>query len=55
VFCQNHDSSWQLQGERVTPERLAGMMLELQALGCHNINWVTPELSGHGGRGRACA
>jgi putative pyruvate formate lyase activating enzyme len=43
VFCQNHDISWQLQGERVTPERLAGMMLELQALGCHNINWVTPE------------
>ncbi len=43
VFCQNHDISWQLQGERVTPERLAGMMLELQAIGCHNINWVTPE------------
>jgi putative pyruvate formate lyase activating enzyme len=43
VFCQNHDISWQLQGERVPPERLAGMMLELQAIGCHNINWVTPE------------
>jgi putative pyruvate formate lyase activating enzyme len=43
VFCQNHDISWQLQGERVTPARLAGMMLELQAIGCHNINWVTPE------------
>jgi putative pyruvate formate lyase activating enzyme len=43
VFCQNHDISWQLRGERVTPERLAGMMLELQELGCHNINWVTPE------------
>jgi putative pyruvate formate lyase activating enzyme len=43
VFCQNHDISWQLQGERVTPERLAGMMLELQGIGCHNINWVTPE------------
>jgi putative pyruvate formate lyase activating enzyme len=43
VFCQNHDISWQLQGERVTPERLASMMLELQAIGCHNINWVTPE------------
>jgi putative pyruvate formate lyase activating enzyme len=43
VFCQNHDISWQLQGERVTPDRLAGMMLELQAAGCHNINWVTPE------------
>ena len=43
VFCQNHDISWQLQGERVTPERLAAMMLELQTRGCHNINWVTPE------------
>jgi putative pyruvate formate lyase activating enzyme len=41
--CQNHDISWQLRGELVTPERLAGMMLELQAIGCHNINWVTPE------------
>jgi putative pyruvate formate lyase activating enzyme len=43
VFCQNHDISWQLQGERVTPIRLAAMMLELQEVGCHNINWVTPE------------
>jgi putative pyruvate formate lyase activating enzyme len=43
VFCQNHDISWEVQGELVTPERLAGMMLELQAIGCHNINWVTPE------------
>ena len=43
VFCQNYDISWQVKGERVSPERLAEMMLELQALGCHNINWVTPE------------
>jgi putative pyruvate formate lyase activating enzyme len=43
VFCQNHDISWQLQGERVAPVRLAEMMLELQEIGCHNINWVTPE------------
>jgi putative pyruvate formate lyase activating enzyme len=32
-----------VQGEVVTPERLAEMMLELQAIGCNNINWVTPE------------
>jgi putative pyruvate formate lyase activating enzyme len=32
-----------VRGERTTPERLASMMLELQAIGCHNINWVTPE------------
>jgi putative pyruvate formate lyase activating enzyme len=43
VFCQNHDISWQVRGERVSPVRLAQMMLELQAMGCHNINWVTPE------------
>jgi putative pyruvate formate lyase activating enzyme len=43
VFCQNHDISWEVKGERVTPARLAQMMLQLQAQGCHNINWVTPE------------
>jgi putative pyruvate formate lyase activating enzyme len=43
VFCQNHDISWQLNGEGASPRRLAGMMLELQAIGCHNVNWVTPE------------
>jgi putative pyruvate formate lyase activating enzyme len=43
VFCQNHDISWEVRGEKVTPARLAEMMLELQAIGCHNINWVTPE------------
>jgi putative pyruvate formate lyase activating enzyme len=41
--CQNHDISWEVRGEVVAPERLAAMMLELQAIGCHNINWVTPE------------
>src|SRR5712691_9692745 len=43
VFCQNHDISWEVRGERVTPARMAAMMLELQAIGCHNVNWVTPE------------
>ncbi|HEX2102910.1 MAG TPA: radical SAM protein [Solirubrobacteraceae bacterium] len=43
VFCQNHDISWKLRGERVSAPRLASMMLELQGLRCHNINWVTPE------------
>jgi putative pyruvate formate lyase activating enzyme len=43
VFCQNHDISWEVRGERVGPVRLAEMMLELQAMGCHNVNWVTPE------------
>jgi putative pyruvate formate lyase activating enzyme len=43
VFCQNHDISWEVCGEVVTPIRLAEMMIELQTIGCHNINWVTPE------------
>ena len=43
VFCQNYDISQAGQGEEVRPERLAEMMLELQARGCHNINFVTPE------------
>jgi putative pyruvate formate lyase activating enzyme len=43
VFCQNHDISQQEAGNEVRPEQLAAMMLELQDMGCHNINWVTPE------------
>ena len=43
VFCQNFDISWQLRGTPAPTERLARMMLELQADGCHNINFVTPE------------
>jgi putative pyruvate formate lyase activating enzyme len=43
VFCQNFDVSWQVQGQEVDAGRLAAMMLELQEIGCHNINWVTPE------------
>jgi putative pyruvate formate lyase activating enzyme len=43
VFCQNDDISQQEAGVEVKPEQLAMMMLELQAQGCHNLNWVTPE------------
>ncbi len=44
VFCQNFDISRRARGSvPVSPARLAEMMLELQALGCHNINLVTPE------------
>jgi putative pyruvate formate lyase activating enzyme len=32
-----------LEGDIAPPEKLAAMMLELQARGCHNINLVTPE------------
>ena len=43
VFCQNYDISQDGRGIDVPPTRLAEMMLELQADGCHNINFVTPE------------
>lgn len=43
VFCQNFDISQIKSGRETSPEALAQMMLELQHLGCHNINFVTPE------------
>src|SRR5713226_7979821 len=43
VFCQNFEVSWRVEGEITSPAKLASMMLELQAHGCHNINLVTPE------------
>jgi len=43
VFCQNFDVSWQGKGRDTRPGQLAVMMLRLQAEGCHNINFVTPE------------
>jgi putative pyruvate formate lyase activating enzyme len=42
VFCQNWEISQREAGREVTPRRLASMMIELQELGCHNINLVTP-------------
>jgi putative pyruvate formate lyase activating enzyme len=41
-FCQNYPISQFGYGEVVSIERLAGMMLELQIRGAHNINFVTP-------------
>jgi putative pyruvate formate lyase activating enzyme len=47
VFCQNYEISQDVSpGPAIAglpPETLAGMMLELQRKGCHNINFVTPE------------
>ncbi|UYZ40047.1 MAG: radical SAM protein [Candidatus Methanospirare jalkutatii] len=42
VFCQNYDISHLGVGYEVSEAELAEMMLELQRLGCHNINFVTP-------------
>jgi len=43
VFCQNYDISQIGEGGECQPEQIAQMMIELQALGCHNLNFVTPE------------
>jgi len=42
VYCQNWQFSQISSGEKVSCEELAGMMMELQDRGCHNINFVTP-------------
>ncbi len=42
IYCQNADISQKLAGRLVTAEDLAGLMLDLQATGCHNINLVSP-------------
>jgi putative pyruvate formate lyase activating enzyme len=45
VYCQNYQISQAHKEQiknQVTHERLAQMMLELQARGCHNINFVSP-------------
>ncbi len=41
-FCQNWEISQRGIGHEVEPEELSSMMLELQARGCHNINFVSP-------------
>src|SRR6476660_2145988 len=45
VYCQNYQISQAHKDQiknQVTHERLAEMMLELQARGCHNIGFVSP-------------
>jgi putative pyruvate formate lyase activating enzyme len=42
VYCQNWDIAQRRAGREVEPREIADMMLELQRLGCHNINFVTP-------------
>jgi len=42
VYCQNYEISQLRIGEEISFERLAGMMMELQKMGCHNINLVSP-------------
>lgn len=42
IFCQNWSISHGREGSCLSDNQLAGVMLELQTMGCHNINLVTP-------------
>ena len=42
LFCQNYDISHYMNGKEMTPEELARCMLEIQEMGCSNLNLVTP-------------
>lgn len=42
VFCQNWEISQKGEGREVSAEQLAAIMLNLQGMGCHNINLVSP-------------
>jgi putative pyruvate formate lyase activating enzyme len=47
-FCQNWEISQLGLGADTSIHDLAGMMLHLQEIGCHNLNFVTPtHYSGH--------
>ncbi|MCM8815257.1 MAG: radical SAM protein [Candidatus Omnitrophica bacterium] len=41
-FCQNYDISLEGNGESVSEQQCAEIMIYLQKRGCHNINLVTP-------------
>jgi putative pyruvate formate lyase activating enzyme len=42
LFCQNYSISHRGDGRKISIQQLAKVMLELQRLGCHNINFVSP-------------
>ena len=42
IFCQNKKISTNTYGKEITIKRLSEIMLELQRMGAHNINLVTP-------------
>ncbi len=42
VFCQNYSISHCREGRKYDLSELVDVMLKLQEIGCHNINFVTP-------------
>jgi putative pyruvate formate lyase activating enzyme len=43
VFCQNWDISQKEKGGECSADEIATLMIRLQDIGCHNVNFVTPE------------
>jgi putative pyruvate formate lyase activating enzyme len=41
-FCQNYSISHLDEGKEISIEELSRMMVAMQSLGCHNINFVSP-------------
>jgi putative pyruvate formate lyase activating enzyme len=41
-YCQNWDISHSAEGHEIIDEELAGLMIRMQKINCHNINVVTP-------------
>ena len=42
IYCQNYQISQSTNGQELTSEQLARVMLDLQNQGCHNVEPVTP-------------
>lgn len=42
VYCQNYIFSQLDNGDEISIEKIASIMLDLQSTGCHNINLVSP-------------
>ncbi len=42
VYCQNYDISYLGYGKKISEDDLADSILNLQSIGCHNINFITP-------------
>jgi putative pyruvate formate lyase activating enzyme len=42
LYCQNWEISHEAEGQEISDQDLAELMLRLQKIGCHNINVVTP-------------
>ena len=42
MFCQNYDISHLKNGRKINLSELVDTMLNLEKIGCHNINFVTP-------------